>query len=294
MRALTIGVLLTFFWSHSVCAQQEGTNLQIFTPSALLPHQQFEMKVFNNIYSQTSYRDENKQEVDLEERQTFLTSQWQFTYGNSKSVRWNIGFDLYIQSARYDSTTSISPLKVFDKEGVSYARTALAFIGPRVKFLPFKNISRLSLQSAFLIPVERNLEEPRFLAHDGSTWWTQLFYDLNYKKVQFFFEGSLLYRFKENSDEIGFLRAPISIFINYFPDSKFTIYGMIQHSPLIKRLPEGSQTTFARTGHFTQAGIGLKYQLIPDLTVEVAYTNFFESRNDGAGSTYNLGFRFIQ
>ena len=280
--------------SNCFAQDEELTNLQIFTPSQLMRHQQFELKVFNNIYSQTFYRGEDKEDIDLDERQTFLTSQWQFTYGVSKNNRWNIGFDFYINSVRYDSNESVSPIKIFDKSGATYARTALAHMGPRIKFLPFKNAERLSIQSAFLFPVERNLETPRFLAHDGSIWWTQIFYDITFSKVQLFFDGSLVYRFKQNSEENGFLRTPVSLFLNYFPSPKFTFYGMIQHNPLIRRLPEGSQTTFARTGHYTQAGLGLKYQVIPSLNIEILYSNFFDSRNDGAGSTYNLGLRFIK
>jgi hypothetical protein len=294
IRSLYLIVSLTVLVLYSPLLAQEQTKIQTFTPSVLLVHQQFEIKIFNNIYSQTSFRDDEKNKIDLGERQNFLTSQWQFSYGVSKNGRLNVGLDFYIQAVRYDSVKSTSPFKLFSKDGASFSRSALAYIGPRVKFSPIKKVPRLSVQSAFLLVVERNLETPRFLAHDGSTWWTQFFYDHTIKKFQFFLEGSIIYRFKENSEQIAFMRAPVSLFINYFPLPQFTIYTMIQHSPVFKRLPEGSETTFARTGHFTQAGIGLKYQITDEFDIELLYTNFLDSRNDGAGSTYNLGLRFIQ
>ncbi|MEQ9008785.1 MAG: hypothetical protein RLP12_12920, partial [Ekhidna sp.] len=47
--------------------------------------------------------------------------------------------------------------------------------------------------------------------------------------------------------------------------------------------------------YFIQSGIGLKYQLVPNLIeLEGLYTNFWNgSEGEGAGETINLGIRLI-
>ena len=46
-------------------------------------------------------------------------------------------------------------------------------------------------------------------------------------------------------------------------------------------------------GDFTQAGLGGKYQLFPQLQVEASYTNFIMGNTQGAGATFNIGVRYI-
>ena len=43
-----------------------------------------------------------------------------------------------------------------------------------------------------------------------------------------------------------------------------------------------------------QGGLGAKYQLTPELNLEVIYTNFFASKGEGAGETFNFGIVFIK
>jgi len=51
--------------------------------------------------------------------------------------------------------------------------------------------------------------------------------------------------------------------------------------------------SFNVQGDFAQAGIGLKYQITGKIGLEVLYSNFFTSANQGAGNTFNLGIRYI-
>ena len=128
---------------------------------------------------------------------------------------------------------------------------------------------------------------------------TQFFYDYSLGNWQVFFQGELQYYFKSNNTQAdeearkGFLRTPLGVFISYFPGERSTVYAMIQHNPVQKRLPEGSETTFARVSHFTQAGLGGKYQVTSQVALEVSYSDFFTARNEGLGYTLNLGIRYI-
>ncbi len=258
------------------------SNIIAFTPSVLLKKGQIEVKNFNNVYSQTSF-DQEGETRELDERQTFYTGIFQITYGSSKNARFNIGLDININHVSYKPINGV--------DGESFTRTAIGSIGPRVKVSPFKKIPTFSVQSSLLFPVASDLESPRFLAHDRVTWWTQFFYDKTINNFQIFVEADLLLRFRKNET---FLRTPVSLFLSYFPSQKVTFYTTIQHSPRFQELPEGSDSRFARTAWFNQAGLGVKYQISPQLNIEALVTDFFGSRNDGLGKTYNIGFRFIK
>jgi len=279
-------------------ASVPNANVQIFTPSVLLQKGQFEWHNFNNLYTQTSFNEDGKK-MELQERQTFYTGFLQFTYGVSTSGRFNLGFDLHIVSVRYDSLKSSSPFKVFGGETAAFKRTELGYAGPRIKWNPIKKWPKFSLQSSLLFPTASSMEFPRFLAHDRTNWWTQFFYDYSLGNWQVFFQGELQYYFKSNNTQAdeearkGFLRTPLGVFISYFPGERSTVYAMIQHNPVQKRLPDGSETTFARVSHFTQAGLGGKYQVTPQVALEVSYSDFFTARNEGLGYTLNLGIRYI-
>ncbi len=268
--------------SNGEAGDPSVSNIIAFTPSVLLKKGQWEIKNFNNVYSQTSF-DNGGETQELDERQTFYTGIFQITYGSSKNARFNIGLDININHVSYQ------PINGANSE--SFTRTAIGSIGPRIKVSPLKNVPTFSVQSSLLIPVAKDLESPRFLAHDRVTWWTQFFYDKTINNFQIFVEADLLLRFRQ---EATFLRTPVSLFLSYFPSQKVTFYTTIQHSPRFEELPEGSDSRFARTAWFNQAGLGVKYQISPQLNIEALVTDFFGSRNDGLGKTYNIGFRFIK
>ncbi|MGB0522347.1 MAG: hypothetical protein ACPGJS_05275 [Flammeovirgaceae bacterium] len=264
----------------------EGSNIQTYTPSALFGKGGFEINSFTNVYTQTAIRDREGNKVDINERQLFVTSLLQFTYGVSDKRRFNIGLDLNVNHAHYNP----------QGEGTSFNRTVISSIGPRIKWSPFAKIPRFSIQSSLTFPVASDLEgaeSGRFVVWDKKTWWTQLFFDKNIgQHFQLFLGADLLMRFDDFNFEQDFFRTPVSAFISYFPSSKITFYGMVQHSPAFGK--EGTLSDFGQIRWFTQAGVGGKYQLSDRLQFELSYTNFFQSRADGAGSTFNLGVRYIK
>ena len=56
----------------------------------------------------------------------------------------------------------------------------------------------------------------------------------------------------------------------------------------------GFDEDFGLSQWFQQAGLGFKYQLTKNLEIESSNTNFFASKNDGGGSTLNIGLRWIK
>ncbi len=273
---------------------QNGSNLTQFTPSALLGKGQYEIQSFNNLYSQNSVRNAEGDKIDLGQRQIFLSSMFMFTYGVSNNSKLNVGLDVNVNRARY-TDGSAGALGIFGNNEGDFTRTVISTIGPRVKFSPLNAVPRLSVQSAFWIPVADDLESPRFVTHDRYTWWTQIFYDRSFgTNWQLFLQLDFLYRFKTQEIQENFFRTPVSAFLSYFPNANSTVFIMAQHSPAFGRVEVGDQSEYGRLRWFSQIGIGAKYQLTRQLGVELSYANFIASRNDGAGQTVNLGFRFIK
>lgn len=263
-----------------------GSNIQTFTPSALFGKGQFEVNKFTNIYRQTAIRDREGDKVNLNERQLFVNNLLQFTYGVSDKKRFNIGLDLNVHHANYKP----------DVEGTTYSRTVISSIGSRIKWSPIKSLPRFSVQSSFTFPIANDLqgeESGRFVAWDKKTWWTQFFFDRNIgSNFQLFLGADVLLRFDDLNFEQDFFRTPVSAFFSYFPSQKLTFYTQLQHSPAFGK--QGTLSDFGQIRWFTQAGLGGKYQVTERLQFELSYTNFFQSRADGAGQTFNVGIRYIK
>lgn len=265
------------------------SNIQKFTPSVLLGQKQFQIKWFNNLYTQNGFFDQKlKRQLDAS-RSNFLSSIFQFEIG--ALPRLNIGFDLYLRSVAYRTNPS-SPLEVLKFQNDPQSRVALTSFGPKFKYAPFK-LKGLSTQSTLLFPMAKNLqgftdtENPSnsrpFIDHDGYQFFQQFFYDkvLN-AQLSVFAEAGLWVkidrRFKK--DNTGVV-SPLKGFLSYFPHRKITVYGMTEFAP-----DWGG-------AFYLQSGLGTKFQLTPQLEMELLYTNFWLGLNSGAGQTFNVGFRFL-
>ncbi len=272
----------------------EKSNLQLFTPSALFSWGEYEVNIFNSLYYQNSIRNSSGEEVQLNQSQAFFNSLIQITSGLPKIKRINVGVDVNITSARYGDSTD-NPSDFFNDESTSYRKTIVSSIGPRIKIVPFKKISRLSIQSTFLIPVAKDQESPFFISHDRYTWFTQLFFDQSIgEHFQVFLEADMLYRFNRNSsNENDFFRTPLSAFFSYFPTSKSTIYVFTQYSPRYENVMVNDENELGLSQWFLQLGIGAKYQITQKIGIELSYADFINSSNDGAGYSLNLGIRYI-
>lgn len=291
--------LFTLFVLCSVFTNAQESNLQVFTPSTLFGAGEYEVTVFNSLYTQNKRRDREGTDIIIGQTQAFFNSQIQYTRGFKKFPKINFGIEMNITSARYGAADENGVFDFF-KGGASFSETVVSSIGPRVKFNVSKKIPRLSVQSTLLIPTSSKLQETFFIAHDRVTWFTQLFYDRNLgKNFQVFLEADFLFRNNQvdrgnDEDKINsFFRTPVSAFLSYFPTSKSTIYVFGQHSNRYEVIENGMQEQFGLSQWYTQVGAGGKYQLTQSLGIEVSYSNFVLSRADGAGYNVNLGLRYI-
>ena len=262
----------------------EGSVIQNLTPSKLIGKGQFDIKWFNNLYTET----ENTFSGDIP-RQTFFTSTLEGYTGVGQNKRWNVGLILEFRSNVIDDRDALDVFK-FDGES-NTARSGLTSFAPSVKFVPIKSVNNFSIQSSFFIPlVDNESENEVFLDQKGYTWQNRFFYDYTFpdKKFQLFAElnSELNFGKKEDSFANNSLRLTPGLFFSYFPSAKFTVLALIQHAELLDLGSDFDQ-------NFTAIGGGAKYQLTDELNIEILYTNFVEGQNTGLGETFNLGLRAV-
>ena len=92
------------------------------------------------------------------------------------------------------------------------------------------------------------------------------------------------------------LDLPASVFLSYFPTRKITIYAMTQHVHRFTNdiAPQDPTVTdWVIPANYTASGLGFKYQVLPNLNLELLYTNFWRGQNSGLGNTFNLGIKFL-
>lgn len=280
------------------------TNLQQFTAGSLLGKGKADITLFNTMYTEDHQIWKGQEFSGY--RSTFMTHLLQVTYGITKNKRINIGVDLSFRSSGQSSDSTISGLApAFAYKNASDSRVGLTSAGLRVKVQPFKNVADFSIQSTFSIPTIKHPEglsssdpsENLFWADwDRYTWWNQLFYTKTWGDVQLFTEMDFLFRFKRNESQIGMLDLPASVFVSWFPTKRVTLYAMTQH---VHRFtndidPDNPVVTdWVIPMNYTASGLGLKYQVLPNLNLEFLYTNFWRGRNSGLGNTFNLGVKFL-
>lgn len=280
---LMAGLLLS---TLSLIAQDDsddgGSVIQNLTPSKLIGQGQWDIKLFNNLYTQ----DDSTFEDEVGLRQNFFTSTLEVFTGVSENRRVNIGAIVeYRANGREFRLTDGSISERFNTSG-------LTSIAPAIKFVPFKNVGNFSILSAFSIPLvsSENDDNGVFLDQNGFTWQNRFFYDYTFpgKKWQLFTElnSELNFGDKEKSFANNSLNLTPGVFLSYFPSSKFTVLALAQHS---QRLDLGNDFT----QNFTALGGGAKYQLTNELNVEVLYTNFVRGENTGLGETFNIGLRAV-
>jgi len=265
------------------------SNLQNYTPSILFDQGDWEFKTFQNLYTQKKAFDADGKKVDAGVTENFFTSINQFLYGVNNQI--NVGVDVW---AKHANTSR----KGFESQ------TAITGFGPKIKIAPFKSIPRLSIQSTLLFNLADQAEGDfengvQFLETDATLWLSQVFFDLPLnEKSQLFFQQAFWYRFVNDGSFAAnnFLQTQTSVFYCYFPTTRWTVYAMSEYFPTHYNSNDDAERAEAFYSYFIQSGLGLKYQLIPNLIeLEALYTNFWNgSEGQGAGETINLGIRVIR
>lgn len=268
---------------------KQGSIIQTYTPSKLLSQGQWDIKWFNNLYTETKDLfgpGGSKQDIP---RNTFFTSTVDIFTGISQNSKLNIGLLLEFRSNVVGGRDALDVFK-FDGETNS-ARSGFTSFAPAIKFNPINSVSNFTIQTAFHIPlVDNESENGVFLDSKGFIFQNRFFYDYSFAggDWQLFTELNSEYQFgkKEDSFANNSLRLTPGAFLSYFPSSKFTILGLVQHSQLIDAGNDFTQD-------FTALGGGLKYQLTDVLNIETLYTNFVRGNSTGLGETFNIGLRAL-
>jgi hypothetical protein len=286
--------VLLLFVVHVACAQPEQGQsiIQTYTPSRLLPKGSWEVKLFNNLYTETRGANENG-EVSDRPRATFLTNILESFVGVSPNARVNAGVIVNFRSSLISSAEMEHPaldaLRYANNE--EFARSGVSYVAPSVRFTPFRSLPRLSFQSSLMLPVfEEESINGVFFAERSTIWANKVYYDHSFANGdwQLFTELSFDYLFgpdeESYANDSGFM--PVSVFLSYFPSSNLTFYVNAQHA---RRIDLGNN--FSQ--HFTLAGVGAKYQLTDALNLEISHAQFLIGNSSGLGATYNIGFRYV-
>lgn len=283
MKSIVI-ILISVFCLHSVAYGQK--NLQAYTPSILFDKGEWEVKSFQNLYTQKHGFTDRKKARTGRGRENYFTSSTQALFGINGQL--NVGFDVWVRNVTNENSNG----------GDYKSRTAVSGIGPKIKVAPFKHIERLSIQSTLLLPVVKNQEgiasRKPYLSDDATLWLTQFYYDMQISsQFQLFFQQAFwFYKVRDSFRANNYLKTQSSVFASYFPTTKWTIYAMTEVFPT--HYNHVDQTSEAFFAYFVQSGIGAKFQVIPNvLELETLYSNFWLGNGDGAGQTFNLGIRII-
>ncbi|PHI21236.1 hypothetical protein CEQ90_04250 [Lewinellaceae bacterium SD302] len=257
-----------------------GNNAARYVVSSAIPRGSFEIKIFNNLYSQEA----------AGERASFFTATTSVLYGLTNRV--NVGFDLRYRRVRYDEAGTANNFDVFSNEGANSFRSAVTGFGPKVRIAPFEKLPNFSVQSSFLFPVADDPtgaeNDGRFTDFGGPSWFTQFFNDFSIgNNFSFFAEVDALIEDigAEEEGRINRFSTPVTGIFSYFPSPKTTLYGLASYSPYWQE----------NYDYFYQLGVGAKYQFTPKFEVELlttAFQNDFISSVNGSAGTVNLGLRF--
>lgn len=290
-------LIISFAYSFAVFSQEEDSsqsNLQKFTPSQLIKDQNWDIKVFNSLYTQN--KRENLGEIIDEPRSNFFTSTFEIFTGVSEKTTLNFGFFFNFKSNTINENR-LSPLKFIDNK-IDAAR-ALTSVGASLKWQPSKNSKNFTIQTTFFVPIFK--DQPRFFLDKRSyVFENRFFYDKTFpsRKIQLFTEIDFAYNFGEQAknatkfQNVGeryannSLGIPLSAYLSYFITTKYTLLTYLQHFELIDVGNNFSQG-------YSLVGLGFKMQLFNNITLEMSYSKFFQARGAGLGESYNLGVRYL-
>ena len=240
-------LLIVFLGISSVAFAQDEvveSNIQNYTPSKLLEKGKWDIKWFNNLYTQTRTNSDGKN-FNVPRSNFFTTSLEVFT-GVSDSKKFNAGVILEFRSNSFGDQSATSVFSFNNEIGKS--RSGLGHIAPSVKVAPFASLPRFSVQSSFFIPVfDKETNENGYLAQKSYIWQNRFFYDYTFpgNKFQLFSELGTRFFFgeKTKNDDGSFnenggfannsLEVAPGVFLSYFPTNKFTVLGFVQHAQLI-------------------------------------------------------------
>ncbi len=260
-----------------------GNNASRYIVSSTIPKGSFEVKIFNNLYTQKTGNGDN-----LTDRSTFFSTSTSYLYGLNN--RFNIGINTRYRRVRNDQLPS-SPFSVLGSSEAISARQGITTLGPQIRYAPVEKWTNFSVQSSFVFAIGDDLTgsatQP-FIDWDGATWNTQFFNDFPIgTNFSVFTELDVLIEDIGSSADgrINRLSTPVTLIFSYNPNPKTTLYTIGGYSPFW-------QSNF---DYFLQGGAGVKYQFTPNFELELLVTDFtnkFLRDTGGTAATFNLGIRY--
>ena len=293
-------LIFTLLVSVFIIVQVEAQEIHEarFYPTKLYQKGAFELKLFNNYYTE-AFRDSDF-------RQDFYTSFLTILIGTDKNL--NLGLDIKYRSAATSTEKSNWFLSMPFKDSafsagnhrVAFRKQGLSGIGPRIKYALQSEKGAFSISHAVYFPT---LKQSEGNAEFGFADWEhlQIYNNMFFERkingqsnifidagVHFENLGGFLFNDKNGYAQ---LLTPLTFIYNFYPSWKTTFYGMVNLSPRFGFSDQGSKIDI-QGGAFSQLGVGAKRFIRPWLEVELLYTQFFNFGSNSSASTMNLGFRY--
>ncbi len=242
-----------------------------------------EVKLYNNLYSQTSNFDASATRFDDIVRQSFITNIIELNFHNPTKRTW-WGIDAYVRASR-KSPTDESPFKVLNYESNGQnAQTSFSHIGPKLYWKPNAENDNLALKFLLLIPVDGqsstfNSNIPS-LDNSGFQLWSQINYNAKLAEGLYGYgELSLVARLGRDAMPESDFFIPMEVFLSYFVHSGIGLFGYLDYTPTVS-----SPTSF-----YFQSGGGVKIFPSKDWEIELSAGKFLAGKSSGAGYSINLG-----
>ena len=254
--------------------------------SVVLNDQQVEIIFYNSLITANKTRDDHGNLNDLGVRVSYLYSTLQATYGISKNSRFNVGLDVNLRAGRVDPDENSSPVNIFN----SSQATAVASIGPRIRWRPFKNDYRFTVQSSLSFPTGISSANEKVIGVNRIIFLAQALYNQPLSKRLFLFtQASILYSGQKsyNPEE---LLTPISAYLSYLIPKKTILFAVFNYVPIFYNNLNNKDWYYY--GYTFQIGAGVQYQISPKFLVNGYYTRDLVGRNYQGFNNYNLSVRY--
>ena len=211
--------------------------------------------------------------VTLVSRTTNLDHTLQLQVGVSKNYRFNVGVDLYVSQYRNDEDVNRSALKILSSgDDQAVVLRGVSAIGPRIRWIPFKNIPELNVQASAVFGLGDDLLKKVVFGTDRTQLQGQVVYVWTINRrldavVQG--AGSVLLPGDFNNDEtygfnfFGYLSAQLTgMAYNDFP--KLFAFGSWAYQSVYDT-EEGED--WKNVLNLSQVGLGLSLQFNPQFSL---------------------------
>ena len=262
-------ILLSFFLISIFSSFSQDTvavNSNVFTKGLFMGKGKYELKVFNNLYTETGPYN-NK----LHKRSSFLSSFIQVTIGSNKKI--NYGVDGIYRSSVNNDFPNSSPFKVFEFKEETYSQIidstiftsekshGLSHLGGRVRLKLFKDY-RFTVQQSVYLPL---IQGGAYIVN------SDLFFEYINKANTFMFFGDLGVWYPVSQTPFVYAK----MFVGTLISKRVGAYVMLN-------LPY-------------EVGGGIKFFVLPKLELELLYTKWLPIQaivGDRNPATFNLGIRY--